>query len=1084
MSNPKNPYLRAALAREVKAHYRIADRRVEYEADWTARPFRSPVTPENQNVLHAVRNFALVDEPPLVFNWAARRDPVWLVSGDLPRVALATIHAAEGGQDPQHLCLGDVRIRLTLHGESFWLDERGEVRTRYQPWGTRHAVQLDSPANLSVTVDAFLAENRGIAVRTSLAATEGVSVPVTLEYVVGAVRFDPSCAMQARYLRSRPDEYPWHIPQRLQAADRIECRDETATITNPDAPYSAWLAGDVTAESGAYPFGDETREFVVYRHAFTATAEPRDCRLLVGKVEGNGSAPVRMEHFAYYETEARRYYQYLLDACRMETPDEALDAGFHSAVVNLDYEFHDFAWLEGVHQWNCFWANNYQIRAALLLGQTERAREALIALATRAGGPGQERNADGAPFGNDVNQDALPYYLVSLWRYWRATEDRDTLRRVWPDVTRALALWLEHYDPDHDGLLHWHRSVNSFMYQGDHHRLPGAGFSPSVMAAFDLDCMAEMAEGLGGEAAAPAAAWRRRAVYIRAELLRRLWLPAEGRFAGCMDLQGHRHHAVYYTDFAFPVLFADYPEPIKWLTILAMDRMLSLGEDLLRTGTLKPDHFGNNVPHITSNCEGAEACFALGRAERGTALLRGAARASTIFTHSPGAVPEYMGMQGEGLPDYIFGPPTGSLLLGILRGLWGVERVAAGQSFEWQPCLPAVWEQALLRLPGIAVGIRGGAAERTYFLQLAEAHDVRLRLPLFGRQVAGVTDGDGKPLPHRIEAHPSGGFVWVECPAACEHVVCVALAETLPAVHFPPVLRPGATVEVALPAAGWRLRDPQRVFAEFAIDGTMLRGRVAEGVGDRTLFLEDPAIPAVYPVAVAVQAAGQVAETEPQDGPLFLEGVRTPVSLDAHINDNIIPVLLYQPYGIPRFVEGPPQQGLLPATVGPYCFQVRDLEPRLVRIEVGGLVHHDAWRDGAGARANELLLASHTREALRLPVGRPIRGIEVLCLADAEVRQTGMPVAEGVFTYADGFEERLPLVYGRELDHPAYPFATHSAVQELPGVPRMGLPWFVQAFTLPARPDRVLDRVEIRVTALTTTLGIFAVNLVTESETV
>lgn len=1093
MSHLKNPYLRAALAREAKANYRIADRRAEYEADWTARPYRSPVTPENQNVLHAVRNFALVDEPPLVFNWAARRDPVWLVSGDLPRLALATIHAAEGGQDPQHLCLGDVRIRLTVNGESLWLHERGQVRTRAMPWGTRHIVRLDSPAELCVTVDAFLAENRGIAVRTNVAATGRAPVPMTLEYVVGAVRFDPSCAMQARYLRSRPDEYPWHVPQRLQAADRIECRDGTATLANPDAPYSAWVVGDVTAATGEYPFGDETREFVVYRHEFAATAEPHDCRLLVGKVEGNGPAPVHMELFAYYETEARRYYQDLLDACHMETPDEVLDAGFHSAVVNLDYEFHDVAWLEGVSQWNCFWANNYQIRAALLLGQTERAREALIALATRAGGPGNERSADGAPFGNDVNQDALPYYLVSLWRYWRATEDRETLRRVWPAVTRALALWLEHYDPDRDGLLHWHRSVNSFMYQGDHHRLPGAGLSPSVMAAFNLDGMAEMADALAGvsnqcsvfsvqELHEKAAAWRRRAAYIRGELLRRLWLSEEGRFAGCVDLQGHRHQAVYYTDFAFPVLFADYPDPIKWLTILAMDRMLALSDELLRTGTLKPDHFGNNVPHITSNCEGAEACFALGRAERGTALLRGAARASTILTNSPGAVPEYMGMRGEGLPDYIFGPPTGSLLLGILRGLWGVERVAAGRRFEWQPTIPADWEQASLRLPGIAAGIRGAATERTYSLCLAEAHEARLRLPLFGRQVASVTDGGGRQMAHRIEAHPSGGFVWVECPAACQHTVRVTLAESLPAVSFPSALHPGAMVEVTLPAAGWRLRDPQRVFAEFSINGTMLRGRIGEGTGDRMLFFEDPAIPAVHAVAVAVQAADQVAQKEPPAGPLVLEGVRAPVALDAHVNDNIIPVLLYQPHGLPRFVEGPVRAGAIAVTVGLYRFQARDAEPRLVRLEVGGLVHHDAWQDGAGARANELLLASHTREALRLPVGRPIRGIEVLCVADAEVRQTGMPVAEVVFTYADGFDERLPLLYGREIDHPAYPFATHTAVRELPGQPLMGVPWFAQAFALPARPDRVLDAVEIRVTALTTTLGIFAVNLVTDPE--
>jgi len=59
--------------------------------------------------------------------------------------------------------------------------------------------------------------------------------------------------------------------------------------------------------------------------------------------------------------------------------------------------------------------------------------------------------------------------------------------------------------------------------------------------------------------------------------------------------------------------------------------------------------------------------------------------------------------------------------------------------------------------------------------------------------------------------------------------------------------------------------------------------------------------------------------------------------------------------------------------------------------------------------------------------------------------------------YADGLQERRPLVFGRELDHVAYPFATACVVKELPNQPRLGLPWFVSAFALPTRSDRVLD---------------------------
>lgn len=1069
-----NPYLRLALESEPKKpDYRVVDRQAVYEADWVARPYASPVTPENQNVLSAVRHYALVDQPPLVFNWVARRDPVWLVSGDLPRFALATIDPSdEDPADPQHLCLGDVRLSMTVGGERFWLHECGRVRTRYMPWGTRHEVSLDTPAALNVVITTTQVENRGIAVRTAVRSLAGEPVAVTFEYVVGAMRFDHSSAVLTRYLRTRPDECPWHLPQRIKAADRIDCNGSVALITNPDAPYRAWVAGDGPAERGDYPFGDETREFVVYRHEINATSEFQQRRLLVGKYENDGPAPVRMEFFDVYEADSRQYYTEMLGAMRMETPDEILDAGFHSAVVNLDYGFHDFAWLEGVHQWCAYWANNYQIRAALLLGQTARTREALIALATRGGGPGNARKADGSPFGGEKDQDALPYYIVSLWRYWQATEDRDTLKRIWPAVTQALHNWLRFFDPDQDGLLHWHKGVNMFMYQGDHHRLPGVGFSPSIMAAFNLDCMAEMAEALGGEAAEPAPAWRRRAVYMRSEVQRRLWLPEEGRFAGCADLQGHLHKAAYYTDFAFPILFADYPDHIKWLSLQAMDRMLSLGDELLRTGTLKPDFFGNNAPHITSNCEGAEAYFAMGRAERGTALLRGAARASTILTNSPGAFPEYMGLRGEGLPDYIFGPPTGSYLIGVLRGLWGVDRRSPKHAFEWAPTLPAGWDHASLHLPGIDASMEGAASDRAYRLCLAPEQAATLRLPLFGRRVQRVAGSDGEPLEHRILPHPGGGFVVVELPAAGKHFVRLVTADAPAVSPLPKTVRPGETIEATLHDKGVRLIDPQRVFTSFEIRGTTFRGTVGDTIGPKTIFLEDPAANTMRPLAIDVQAAtADAAAGHRHEPPLEMEGDRTAVDLAPFFNDNVIPVVCWQPYGDPRFVEGPVRHDHVPVEIGPYHFHVRDEEPRLVRLEVGGLRNTD----------NVLVLAPESRESLRLPVRRAICGIEFLLIADTDSRLTDMAVAECVFTYSDGFEERRPLVYGRELDHPTYPFATGTVVKELPGRPGYGLTWFAEAFALPARQEREVDSIELRVTAMTTTLGVFAVNLVEAS---
>ena len=73
-----------------------------------------------------------------------------------------------------------------------------------------------------------------------------------------------------------------------------------------------------------------------------------------------------------------------------------------------------------------------------------------------------------------------------------------------------------------DLLLNWHMSSNAFLYQSDHLSLPGAAASPSLMAIGMLSWMADLAEAVGEPE--PARPWRRRADYMRREVVRRLWL--------------------------------------------------------------------------------------------------------------------------------------------------------------------------------------------------------------------------------------------------------------------------------------------------------------------------------------------------------------------------------------------------------------------------------------------------------------------------------------------------------------------------------------------------------------------------------
>ena len=59
---------------------------------------------------------------PWKFNWVARRDPVFLVSGDLPCYSLAVTPRIASTNPPFHK-LGDLRVQVTCGSASLWLDE-------------------------------------------------------------------------------------------------------------------------------------------------------------------------------------------------------------------------------------------------------------------------------------------------------------------------------------------------------------------------------------------------------------------------------------------------------------------------------------------------------------------------------------------------------------------------------------------------------------------------------------------------------------------------------------------------------------------------------------------------------------------------------------------------------------------------------------------------------------------------------------------------------------------------------------------------------------------------------------------------
>jgi len=734
-----------------------------YVGRWTGQPVNHPCAEDDADEwVRAQTGYCQSFPGPSVNNYLVRRDPVALVSGDLPRFALLDYQRI-AHTSPTPFLLGDVRIRVKIAEKTIWLDEHGTVHTQYFPWGTAHRVELDS---LILTVTTALVDTCGMAL--SLTVEKRDETPAEIQLCYGGLGLAemrggdrPEC------LLLRPEQ---------EENDRIVIEDGAAVCMDDAIPYAVRVQADA-GEVIRLVDADRIMQRAAFR--WILTDRITDLQLVASK-QIAGSPALDPAQAMQYITETQQYYGDLLEGLEIHTPDPLLDAAFYTSVVGMDYVYAAPGWLEGLTGWATYFSNNYQISAAVALRQYAYARMAIRFFALHPDGPGQVYLADGTtgdPHVDDHQADGLLYMILQTYYYWKATGDRATLTEVWSPICRALEQFVTLRDADGDGLLDFHKGCNVFLYQADHLSLPGAAFSPSVMLAAVLQRMAEMADDLGETA--QAGNWRQQADNLYQRLLEQFWSSDEGRFLAAIDPQGQQQVASYYTDYAFPALYTSLPAEQRYQSLLAMDRALSLGSCLLRTGNFLPDLFGNNGVHQVGMAEAAEAQCREGRAQRGWELLHGVAAGATVISYCPGTMYEFASWDGQGLLNKHFGNQLGCYIQAVVTGLFGFMRTAAPMMQAWQPAIPAAWLHARLRLGGTEMEVTGASASRTYRLHLDTPQGASLRLPLYGQSPGRVVDAAGYDVAFTLETHPAGGFVHIALPAAIEHLVTVTLSPTM-----------------------------------------------------------------------------------------------------------------------------------------------------------------------------------------------------------------------------------------------------------------------------------------------------------------
>src|ERR1035437_6521065 len=182
--------------------YRLLENQYGYELIWRAR--KTNEWPQLELILLSQG----ADRPrggPWIYNWVARRDPIFLVSGDLPRIAMLRNYRLPD-LNPPFFKLGDLRIGLTLGGHRYWLDEIDHIQSQFYAWGTVHRVRLGVHPQVQATLTATLAGARGIAVELQLETSEPGSAPVQVELWYGGLAAGNSDLAASAYLPLDPLE--------------------------------------------------------------------------------------------------------------------------------------------------------------------------------------------------------------------------------------------------------------------------------------------------------------------------------------------------------------------------------------------------------------------------------------------------------------------------------------------------------------------------------------------------------------------------------------------------------------------------------------------------------------------------------------------------------------------------------------------------------------------------------------------------------------------------------------------------------------------------------------------------------------
>jgi len=703
---------------------------------------------------------------------------------------------------------------------------------------------------------------------------------------------------------------------------------------------------------------------------------------------------------------------------------------------------------------------------------------------------GRDFQGDGHPTSFDAS------YIDALYHYYKWTGDLESVRPLWPTVSRAIQFIEASLNPDDDSL--YRDLIHQWKSDADS-RGPSSSYQTALVRKAYAD-LSELASALGYPWQAEK--YGNRARHIMEAAQKELWSPEMAMLGSKGPLGMLRLHP--------ECLEVEIP---IWTGLVDPWQAFALTDWYLHNISFRDERGGLWVkesdwwPLIWSQAMVADgdavmiawALLQTGHYDEGCRLLETIA-GSGFRSPSPGMsyVVDSRGVYFHGdLGGKDPATAIGALGRAVVEGVFGVEPHLDRKHFVLRPRLAWNWDKASFSRKGLAIHWKRQDERQT--LNVKTASDVSSTVRLSVRQPVRDVRVDGAAA--TFEMHPGigRGEVEVELPAGGA-TIDLRCDPSPWKISAPPRLEVGQIAEIRLSdVEAFDIDDRFRFFEVVGRDSNRITVRLKKAAcGRATLFLNCRCgnLKWIHPVVFSTlpENAKAITPTTVLD-PLPESARVATVDLSEAYTDDIqrcFEHYFYWDHGPQFYLEAHKPEKLIRYWFQPTFKLTRPL-PR--RIEVGGIPFL-LGPMGPGEdleRHNDLLMLANTppRElptTARFEVNRRLASVYLLSLNMTVSMKSYVPAVDILVEYEDGERELTQLIAPLNFDTYGQNFGINTVAYPLDDIelhfPRRHAGWTHQ-FTMTniiCDPDKVAKSIEIRSIATETFFGLAGMTLATVGE--